>query len=490
VASTPKTEEVLNSLRQQVSVSVHSTRELVGKVDEAAADKERERRETFEKRQEEDKTKTGETYEPLRRKPGLRPLPGTEVGSSVTLTFWDVLHHLGRGLALSQRGASRGLAEHWGSLKYCQALSAHAETQLGLSQEGTLLGLSDEGNRIAMYYKALQSEELGHAFALAVSEKILARRYPDHNVSFVRADTALRAGWTLTSRDKAKTKTVGYPYRPQFFAEVWKPGESSRVLPIACKGNHSDRQKAYEQLASAAVHADGVHIGAWDETPALLFSTEISMTDPLTVHTLHVDGPGGWMNIPDGTPAANIGLDVGNENPDIGILKPAQGKDPDSSEPGCQVGPKHYAWFQRVLARVGAAGLTAFAGDGESTAALLTTRQGSDFFQGFAHAASGSVQDLDYTLLGEKFEGTDHVFRLNGKRVQAFSGVAADILDSLITRKEPKRQADIVAYRQRVHARRTKKHGTFWDHTWGGVVSISRDGTVLAMRQIPPFRDE
>ncbi|MFD3501273.1 hypothetical protein ACFWWT_37830 [Streptomyces sp. NPDC058676] len=40
---------------------------------------------------------------------------------------------------------------------------------------------------------------MGHAFALAVSEQILTRRYPDHNVSFVRADTALRAGWTLTS---------------------------------------------------------------------------------------------------------------------------------------------------------------------------------------------------------------------------------------------------------------------------------------------------
>ncbi|MFD3501274.1 hypothetical protein ACFWWT_37825 [Streptomyces sp. NPDC058676] len=76
---------------------------------------------------------------------------------SVTLTFWDVLHHLGRGPALSQRGASRGPAEHWGSLKYCQALSARTETQLSLPQEGNLLGLSDEGNRIAMYYKALQS---------------------------------------------------------------------------------------------------------------------------------------------------------------------------------------------------------------------------------------------------------------------------------------------------------------------------------------------
>ncbi|WP_246530783.1 hypothetical protein [Streptomyces bathyalis] len=477
----PKIEEVLQRLKQNVSVAVHSTRGLVGKVGEAAADKERERQETFQKRQEEGKTKPGDTYVPLRRKPGLRPLPSQELGLSVQLTFWDILHRLGRGLALSQRGASRGLAEHWGSLKYCQALSATT---------GTRLELSEEGKRIAMYYKALQSEELGHAFALAISEAILTRRYPNHSISIVRADTALRAGWTLTGRDKEKTQTVGYQYRPQFFAEVWKPGESSRVFPIACKGNHSDQQKACEQLASAAVHVDGVHIGAWNQTPALLFSTEISLSDPLTVHVLHADGPGGWLHIPDCTPAADIGLPAGNRNPAIGILKPAEGKEPDTAEPGCQVNPDDYSWFQRILARVGAAGLTAFAGDGESTAALLTKRQGSDFFQSFAHAASGSVQDAHYTLLGEKFEGTDHVFRLNGERVQAFSGVAKDILDAVVTRKEEERYADVAAYRQQVHAWRTKSHGTFWDRKWDGVVSISRDGTVLAMRQIPPFRDE
>jgi hypothetical protein len=147
----------------------------------------------------------------------------------------------------------------------------------------------------------------------------------------------------------------------------------------------------------------------------------------------------------------------------------------------------------RSLARVGAAGLTAFAGDGESTAALLNTRQGKDFFQGFAHASAGSVQDARYTLLGEEFEGTDHVFRLNGERVQAFSGVAKDILNALVTRKEPgrpDRHADVAAYRQRVHEWKAGRHGTFWDHKWGGVVSISHDGTVLAMRQIPPFHDE
>lgn len=47
MASTPKTEEVLHALKQQVTVRVHSTRELVGRAGEAAADKERECYDTF-----------------------------------------------------------------------------------------------------------------------------------------------------------------------------------------------------------------------------------------------------------------------------------------------------------------------------------------------------------------------------------------------------------------------------------------------------------
>lgn len=222
----------------------------------------------------------------------------------------------------------------------------------------------------------------------------------------------------------------------------------------------------------------------------MLFSTELSLDGPLTIHALHADGPGGWLHIPEGTPPDHVGLPPGDRNPGIGIIEPGNGNRPDVSHSGCQVGPAYYEWFQRVLAWVGAAGFTAFAGDGESTAALLTARQGRDFFKNFAHAASGSVQDTCYKLLGEEFEGTDHVFRLNGERVQAFSGVAKDILDVLVTRKEGNRSADVAAYRRQVHARRTRSYGTFWDKDWGGIVSLSRDGSVLAMRQIARFQNE
>ncbi|MDX2393473.1 MULTISPECIES: hypothetical protein [unclassified Streptomyces] len=52
-------------------------------------------------------------------------------------------------------------------------------------------------------------------------------------------------------------------------------------------------------------------------------------------------------------------------------------------------------------------------------------------FETFTHAGTGIVQDVTHTIHGKKFVGTDHVFRLNGVRVEAFSGLAEDLFDHL-----------------------------------------------------------
>ncbi|MEU1002339.1 hypothetical protein [Streptomyces tibetensis] len=78
--------------------------------------------------------------EPLRRKPALVPILPTELPQQFKVTLWDVLHTLARATALSWRGAGRGLAEHWGALKYAQALAGGRDS---------FLGLTDEGHRIA-----------------------------------------------------------------------------------------------------------------------------------------------------------------------------------------------------------------------------------------------------------------------------------------------------------------------------------------------------
>ncbi|MEU8930404.1 hypothetical protein AB0D30_11000 [Streptomyces sp. NPDC048409] len=159
-----------------------------------------------------------------------------------------------------------------------------------------------------------------------------------------------------------------------------------------------------------------------------------------------------------------------------GIQPPTRGDRVPQSEPGFHVQSEDSAWFQHVVARTATAGTTAFAGDGATTARYPTTDQGSRRYDaGVAHAASGSVQDATYRLLGIPFVGTDHVFRLNNKRVEAFSGVAADLFALLSAGKAEE-------YRSEIYARRGTWPGQTWDPTWGGPVSIQEDGTVLAMR--------
>ncbi|GHB26507.1 hypothetical protein [Streptomyces chryseus] len=257
--------------------------------------------------------------------------------------------------------------------------------------------LSTEGRETADHYKALQSGELGIGFALTLAKQVLSRRYPQNFVSIVPADTALRAGWALTSRDKGPRS--GYRYRPRFFAEVWKPGKPSRVFPIDCKGNHSNAATSHDQLASASAHVEAVHIGQGNETPSLLFSTELPIEGPLTIHALHSDESGGWLSESTGSIDRNLDHQIEDQNIYPGIQPPPEGGNTPQPEPGFHVQPERYERFQRVLARTAAAGLTAFAGDGEATVQYLTKRQGQRHFMVFAHAGPVASKTLDRRFL-------------------------------------------------------------------------------------------
>ncbi|WP_238697957.1 hypothetical protein, partial [Streptomyces sp. E5N91] len=393
-------------------VATNSTSTLVGSVDAAARSEDSRRRKAHERKAEEAEREgkaRPEAPPALRRKPGLQALPESELQRSVRLPYITLLHRLARGMSLTRRGAARGLAEHWGSLKYVQALRAG---------KGSYLWLSSEGRQIAKHYKTLQSEELGQAFALVLAEHILRSRFPGYGVSILHSDTVLRAGWALNASERKKDEpgaSVSYRYRPHFLAEVWKPSHPSVIVPIACKGNHSGAAVSHEQLASCAAYADGLHVGAWNQTPGLLFSTELPLDGPVAVHALHAPGVGAPLTVPSGGNTADVNLDElpRQENHFPGIERPAQGDRTSPPLPGCQVKPEHFAWFQQTLGHTDAAGLTAFAGSGRATARLLTNRQGSEFFETFEHPAAGSVQDITRTLLGDVFAGTDYIFRLN-----------------------------------------------------------------------------
>jgi hypothetical protein len=115
-------EDVLRELVQGSYVAVNSNSTLVGSVDAAAA-------------KDDDRRKEKEDGAALRRKSQLEPIPKAE-WNPFHLTPWDVLHTIGKGIALSRQGAGRGLAEHWGSLKYTQALEAISGAYMRLSAEG------------------------------------------------------------------------------------------------------------------------------------------------------------------------------------------------------------------------------------------------------------------------------------------------------------------------------------------------------------------
>ncbi|MBT2450515.1 hypothetical protein J7F03_26255 [Streptomyces sp. ISL-43] len=178
--------------------------------------------------------------------------------------------------------------------------------------------------------------------------------------------------------------------------------------------------------------------------------------------------------------APGDGLDhrIEDENIYPGIQPPAEGEETPEPQPGFHVQPEHYAWFRQVLARTTAAGLTAFAGDGAATAQYLTKRQGQRHFTGLTHSATDSVQDANERLLDIDFVGTDHVFRLNRTRVEAFSGVAKDLFRHL-------EEGRVEQYRAEVHARRRSWPLLAWDSEWDGPVSVHQDGSVLAMRVLP-----
>jgi hypothetical protein len=435
-----KLEATLRGLVEPSSVVVSSGEDLAGKVEAAIA--------------REDKRCKEKQQVPLRRKPRLGPLSSKE--GHVELAPLSVIHALGRAISLDRQGAARGLAEHWGCLKYLWALDAR--------EVSGQISLSGEGRSIQQQYKRLQSEELGVGFGLAVVERLLRDLYPDHSVSVVPAELALRVGWIRT-----KLK-----YRPRFFAEVWRPGEEARVFPVFCKGHHGRRSGSYPQLASASAHVEAVHVGPWNQTPALVLSTELSAKGPVVVHALHDDGDGGVLPEREG----KLDTSLRDLSRPPHITRPAEGNKPESTMTGIHVLPRHSGWFRHVLARMDAAGLMAFTGDGEGIARYLTKRQGKKYYEKPGHAAVGTLQNVGHELLGTRFEGTDHVFRIGGDRIEAFSGLSAEFFELV-------KSGCLREYREKVGAGLPRRPHVAWDESWGGPVSVRPDGSVLAIRGLP-----
>ncbi|MEU9290251.1 hypothetical protein AB0D57_37835 [Streptomyces sp. NPDC048275] len=453
--------QILNALSRSTSVHVHSTTELAAHVDSAAAAIDKKRRE--------------KGQEAARRKPDLRPVALAEHNRSIDLTPWQVLHAVARGYVLAGQGMGRGLAEHWLSLKFCEALDGNRAGSMDLT---------DKGRSSESWYKGMQARELAVGFGLAVAEHIVQQRYPDHIVSVVDTNTVLRAGWPLSVSQRNK----GSRPRPDYIIEAWKPGEPSKVTFVACRGNHQKpskrtgrtRSTTIQQLVKGAELTEGMQIGPWNTTPCLMLSTELMGQGGVVVNVLQ--SPGEAL-LPLRIPGAPKNADEEiRDNPGIpypnAIRLPARDGRRTRTVDGFQVGEDDLAWFGQLLARTAAAGLTAFSGGRKYTAGYLTARQGREHYDVPAFAATSSVDDADIEVGDTKFVGTDNVFRMGTARIEAFSGMDSELYELI-------KDGRVEEYRQAVYELRSKRRDSHEAGRWNDPISFQDDGTIMALSILP-----
>ncbi|MFC8102790.1 hypothetical protein [Streptomyces sp. NPDC057363] len=99
-------------------------------------------------------------------------------------------------------------------------------------------------------------------------------------------------------------------------------------------------------MASASARAEAVHIGAWNETPGLLFSMQLP-TDggTMSVHALQSTGRGGRLSPAEGR-EANLNAPPVQANVMPDIHPPAEGLVAPEPIRGGHVQAKDYTWFQ------------------------------------------------------------------------------------------------------------------------------------------------
>lgn len=413
-----------------------------------------------------------ERYVPDRKK--MTPLPAREVPGSFTITPWQLLHGLGRATVLSGQGASRGLAEHWGCLKYCQALGGHPN-------DDRALALSKEGHAPAPRYKAVQSEELGIAFAIALATRVLQRRFPQHTFTVIDADIALNAGWVLGGRGRGRRDRDVAQLRPDYFIEARPQRGPSKVVVLECKGTHGAVSYACHQLGKAASQLESVRLQGRGRLPGLAIATELNAGLGIKLHVLDPDGDG-TLDVPDDD-AQSVNQAVPDRNipPHFQVVDVEDGVERHRNISGFRIPEADRAWFRNLLARTTAAGLMAFAGARTAAAPYLTKRQGRDRYKDHVFAGTGSVQDAKHVVGGTLFLGTDQVFRIGGKRVEAFSGVAEPLFGRLV-------DGDVASYRSQAFDvfAQWREDAATTEHGWNGPVSIDPDGSIMALRKLPP----
>lgn len=454
-------QSAMQALGQPAEVSIQSSTYLAGQVRKKSARVDAER---IEKKL------------PLQvRKPRLIPVPENEHENRMFITPWEVLHTLGRATVLAGQGSSRALAQHWACLKYITTLQANDKGRMELSEDG---------RDPTHHRKSVQAEDLGIAFALAAALRIAYKRHPDHHFEVVDADVALEAGWTLRGAEiqsKRNTKL-----RPDYFLVGVKDGEPARIITVECKGSHQEIDAQHIQLAKAAAQVNAVVVGDADAggapPPSLLMATSLASKGGIEMRILDPDGDG-VLALPDnGAPSLNGPVQEYNDFPAIPTTAPDGRRE---SRPGFYIPPERSEWFTRILARTAAASLLAFAGDRASARSLLSPRQQRRVGPANEHPSTGIVCDTGVTLGGMDFVGTDHVFRVGGYRIEAFSGMLQGLHRILAEDRDIHRYESVLPTANEAWSERSGEVRA----EWGGALQMDADGAVLGLRLMGAGRE-
>lgn len=447
--------EALRRLFESSWVPFQSDSQLVGKVLQKAAKIDLDRKE--------------KQQEIPARKPQLTPVARNEHNGGMSIMPWELLHTLGRATVLSGQGSSRALAQHWSCLKYITTLQANYQGRMELSQDG----------RDPRYHrKSVQAEDLGIAFALAASLRIVQRRHPDYRFQIVDADVALEAGWALRGAEvRSRENTL---LRPDYFLVGLKEDQPARLVTVECKGSHGKAVAQHEQLAKASSQVHAVVVGGGDGSaappPSLMMATALAGSGGIEMLILDPDGDG-VLAVP-GERALSLNGPIEELHDFAGIpVKASDGS--DDTRPGFYLPPERSEWFSRVLARTSAASLLTFVGDRKGARELLTPRQQARVGSEYALPGTDTVFDTGVVLGGMRFIGTDHVFRFGSQRMEAFSGVLVG-LRQLLAEKDLQGYQSALPSVLAVWADRRQEA----EAEWGGVIAMDTDGAVLGLRPI------
>jgi hypothetical protein len=258
---------------------------------------------------------------------------------------------------------------------------------------------------------------------------------------------------------------------------------------VVCRGNHQKpnkrtgrtRSTTLQQLVKGSELTEGMQIGPWNTTPCLMLSTELMGQGGVVVNALQSPGEALLpLRTPDGPGNADEEI---RDKPGIpypnAIRIPAHDGKRARTVDGFQVPEKDLGWFGQLLARTAAAGLTAFSGGGPTTARYLTAHQGQKHYAAPTFAATSSYQDADMEIGDTKFVGTDHVFRMETVRIEAFSGMDSTLYELI-------KKGRVEEYRQAAYELRSARHKTREaGQKWNGPISFHDDGTVMALSILP-----